>query len=673
MKIIPFKSKNTISNEENLARYITHAKSIVSAGHYDFEWDSKIWKFPSTTIRFTKLEQNRILHSSATPTSDQVFGFTYSEFAKAYIINTIAESPKTRPRACFQALQYLDAAMRLSNETTCITQTSIHHLEEARSLIEKTGSKVGLGISLQTLAQTIAKHNMTSNGIASWKHRFSSKKTQPDVSKLPSDEAILSLAEIFALGHSSELDDESIYLTSLAALLISAPLRISEQLWLPVSLLNSDFDSTGVEQWFIQFFSSKYRKFANKPFVTVMAVHARTAISRLAAITEEGRNLAKHIESGSTEFYPHATCPPLPRHQTLTLDEIASALGVSKKQAVKLIHLMTGSYSTLNWSLDSLWRAVREYNLLRNPYFPYQVNPQAHEITPPRMSESLMCFRASQLVPQYKTSPVLLAPMNLDYFSKRLTDTKTNQQGAVISSFFDRHGYTGITLKSHQLRHFTNTAAQEGGLSLDLITKWSDRASEHQTRTYMHMDEARIARKIADSRIPIVEFTPAPISREEYNIYHNGPVITTIYGICTHPWVVSPCEKSGDCTDCSELLHCKGHRKSRAAIQRDYDLIAENLAAAQQAVKDGTRPATRWVDHHTRRLERLTKLPAMHDDPSIPDGSAVMAPGTDFTHPGRILSTKHPEPSVPKSYSVVDDSLYGDDLLSCLKLFREQD
>ncbi|MBF8660659.1 hypothetical protein [Pseudomonas putida] len=672
MPVIPFKSKPTLSSEANLAAYIEYAKLIVLTGTHGFEWNDAIWKFPRTMIRFTKLEQNRTLSKSAIPNSDQVFDHDFTEFSKAFLINSLSENPKTHIRRCFQGLQYLDAAMRTSGAKTCITKVSRVHLQAARELIAKTGSPVELGGVLQSIAQNIARHNLTTNDIALWKHGFK-KKIKPDIGKLPSDESIIALAEIFGRAYTTELDDESIYLTSLTALLISAPLRISEQLWLPITLLDSDLDSTGIEQWFIKFFSSKYGHHTNKPFVSIMSGHARAAITRLAAITEDGRSLAKHIESGSTEFYLHSGCPQVPRNQILTLDEIALALGVSKKQATASLFTMTGSYCTTGWCLDSLWRTVREYNISRNPYFPYQVNPQKYDTTPLRMSESLMCFRASQLVPQYNTSPVILSPMNLDYFNKRLTHSKINNQGTLVSSFFDRHGYTGLILKSHQLRHFTTTAAQEGGLSLDLITRWRDCASEHQSRTYMHKDEKRIARDIADSRMAAVEVVPTPISREEYSFYDKGPVITTIYGICTHNWVVSPCEKSADCTDCSELLHCKGHRKSRDAIQRDRDQIAENLAAALQAIEDGNRPATRWVEHHSRRLERLDQLLAMHDDPAIPDGSAVMAPGSDFTHPGRILSTKHPEGTTPAAYNVVDDSLYGDDLLSCLKLFREQD
>lgn len=672
MTIYPFKSQSALSNETNLAEYIAHAKLMVSTGHFDFDWNDTSWKFPSTSIRFTKLEQNKSLHKSVQPNSDQIFNADYTEFAKAYIINSIAENPKARPRPCFQALQYLEAAMRHSGSATCITKTSTLHLENARSLIAETNSQVVLGTSMKRLAQAIAKHNITSNDITSWEHGFKTK-IEPNTDKLPSSEAILSLADIFAIGYTSELDDEAIYLTSVTTLLISAPMRISELLWLPTTLLSSDLDSKGVERFFIKYFSTKYKKFANTPFVPTMSPLALEAINRLGAITEEGRNLAKHIESGSTQFYPHADCPKIPSNQTLTTQQLSQALGTSQKQTFELMKQMTGSYSTSNWSLESLWKVVRQYNLIKNPFFPYQVNPKIRDTLPPKMSESLMCFRTSQLVPQYATSPVLLAPMNLDYYNKRLTASKINSQGTWVNSFFDRHGCTGVVLKSHQLRHFTNTAAQESGMSIELITLWSKRASDRQTRTYMHKDVKRIARDIAENRIASIEIEPTPISRDEYNAYSKGPVITTIYGICTHPWAVSPCEKSGDCPDCSELLHCKGHRKSREVLQRDRDQIAENLQAALQAIKDGTRPATRWVEHHKRRLKRLDDLLAMHTDPSIPNGSAVMIEGNDFTHPGRILSTKHPELAQRVGYDVLDDSLYGDDLLSCLKLFREQD
>lgn len=671
MNIYPFKAKSALNNEKNLADYIEHAKAIVAAGHHNFKWNDATWHFPSTAIRFTKLEQNKTLHKSANPSADQIFDTEYMSFAKSYIINSLAENPKTRPRTCFQALQYLDASMRKLKKETDITKVSVLHLEEARKLIDLTRSKVSLGGSLKKLAQTIARHNMTSNDIGSWEHLFSSK-IAPDITKLPSDDAILALADIFSTGYNTEIDDECTYLTSVAALLLSAPMRISEQSWLNVDLVHEDYDSKRKKQYHIRYYSSKNNIFTHKPLVPVMASHALIAIKRLTAITEEGRKLALHLESGSTIFYPHDDCPDVPQTQPLTLLQVASALGTSKKQATELIYNMTGSYSTAGWCLESLWKVVREYNMKKNPYFPHQVNPKSFKIPPLHMSESLMCFRQCQLVPHQQTSPVVLTPINLDYFNKRLTSSKINSKGVLISSFFDRHGFNGLVMKSHQLRHFNNTASQEGNYSIQKLTEWSSRASEQVTRTYMHKDESRIAREIGDSRIPATEIHHKPITPDEYELYTKGPVITTIYGICTHQWVVSPCEKSGDCPDCSELLHCKGHRRSRDALQRDRDLIAQNLEATRQAIADGTRAATRWVQHHERRLARLDDLLAMHSDPSIPDGSPVMSKGSDYTHAGRILSTKHPEFEAKIEYNVMDDSLYSNDLLNCLKLLREQ-
>jgi hypothetical protein len=210
------------------------------------------------------------------------------------------------------------------------------------------------------------------------------------------------------------------------------------------------------------------------------------------------------------------------------------------------------------------------------------------------------------------------------------------------------------------MRHFLNTAADEAGTDIEFITQWSGRASFQQTRDYIHRDQDRIAKQLGERFIPVNEVDPEPISKEEYDLREKGPIITTRYGVCMHPWTVSPCEKSGDCLNCSELLHCKGHKASLGAVIEERDHVKENLDVALAEIEAGRKVVTRWVEQFQKYLERLNAIVAMHTDPSIEDGSPVQMQGKDFSQAKRILAKTGPEP-------LALSQEYSSDLLAFMK------
>jgi hypothetical protein len=83
-------------------------------------------------------------------------------------------------------------------------------------------------------------------------------------------------------------------------------------------------------------------------------------------------------------------------------------------------------------------------------------------------------------------------------------------------------------------------------------------------------------------------------------------------------------------------------------------------------IEAGNRPATRWVDTHTRYLERLNQVVAMHENPDIPDGSPVQMAGKDFTQAKRILLNKQPKPELANNSSSVLRGIDDEDLQLCL-------
>lgn len=670
---IPFQSKAQLTNQQNLANYIYQAEHVspVWKNLPGFSWSANVWKTPRGSLRFMKYGIK--LYAQGIPTPAQQFDPGFMEFAKAYLLNSRRGDPSKLFRGDYLAVQIIGAALIEVDGYADITRLSPLHLEKAIGIIKKRKkSQIHAATALRSLVRAVARQNITSHSLKYWDHPFSvkglEKSEKPEKASLPDDDALLAFAEVFSRGYHGELDNEAVYVSSITAILLSVPMRIAEKLRLRLDSLKSEPDKLGVTQWYLHYYSTKNKKMVTKGIPAVMADHCREAFRRLESITQEARKLARHLESGSTSFYPHPGVPDVQADQILTAQQVMEALGrPSLASAETLMKHLTDRYELGGWTLNTLWELIRAYNMRKNPFFPYQVNPDLYPVKPPKMSESLLCFLKFQLSELRTTSPVLIAPTNQHHYSTRVAPSKESSvNGKIYESFLSRHGYPDTSVRSHQLRHFLNTAAKEAGQSIEFITHWSGRASVKQTRDYIHQDPKREARKLSESLIPVADVTPEPITAAEYDIRNKGPIIVTRYGICMHAWTTSACQKSGDCLNCSDLLHCKGHKNSLQAVKVERDHVAENLDATLKEIEAGNRPATRWVETHTRYLERLNQIVAMHENPDIPDGSPVQMVGKDFTHAKRILAKKHPQLDKDSVVTEILDEIYDDDLRLCL-------
>lgn len=670
---IPFQSKSQLACQQQLRDYIYRAEhqNDVWNSHPGFDWSANVWNTPRGVLRF--MTYGIKLQSQKMPTPDQQFDEGYMEFAKAYIINTRHGDLAKVFRVDYLALQIVGAALNAIDGFADITRLSERHLDKAIEIIkQRNKGHLGSANAVRALVRVVAAQGISPHSLRYWEPPFNERSQAPSSTptkqSLPDDEALLALAEIFSRGYYEHLDDEATYISSITAILLSVPMRIAEKLRLYLSSIKPGEDKNGALQWYLHYYSTKNKKMVMKGVPATMGEHCKEAFKRLEAVTDPGRKLALYLESGATAFYPHPGVPDVPADQLLKLDEVIAALGrPSSSSAEELMKHMTGLYKLEGWTLNTLWEVVRDYNMKTNPHFPHQVDPNLYKVKPPKMSESLLCFLKSQLSRVFATNPVLLAPMNQHYYSKRVgPDQVATTNGKAYGSFFTRHGYSGLSIRSHQLRHFLNTAAKEAGVEIETITKWSGRASIRQTRDYIHQDPMRKAEMYGAGVIPVADIPPEPITAAQYSILDKGPIITTRYGICTHAWTVSPCQKSGDCLNCSELLHCKGHKNSLTAVKVERDQVAENLAATVKEIEAGNRPATRWVETHSRYLERLNQIVAMHESPDIPDGSPVQMVGKDFTHAQRILINKQPQAALTNNVSSVLSDIDDEDLRLCL-------
>lgn len=673
---------------KNLDDFIEHAKNDLTlwSNLPKFDWHSFTWPTHYRPVRFLKLDVTCIGRKDKEISESEHFPEFFMDFAKAYLRYSQTRRKTSSIPKVMATLQALEQAISESDaiapSVTKITEANLCRACELFS--SRYTARKDYGKCLEKIVKDLCHLNIVSENLRLWTQPFKGKdysnsNYDENRLKLPDDNALFAIAEIFANGHTIEQDDEDVFMTCTTCILLSSPIRIGEIAHMRLDFLRPDVDALGNPQTYATYWSPKQNVYVKKPILTIMRDCAQEAVRRLTKITDEGRRLAKYFESGSTKFYRHENCPDVPDDQILTRDQVKQALGYKTTQSsTRLIKQYSGSYTLSGWTLNSLWQLVLKCHADLNPHFPYQVSPDKEDARPLKMSESLMCFRHRQLSRFDATSPVFLAPITPSYYTIRL-QLKTSRSQALRDkkestvSIFRKHGYEETKLRSHQLRHFLTTVGHEAGLDLVTLTNWAARASITQTRYYIHDDPVRRAEKIANSLFPDTDSSPKePVTVVEYELREKGPVILTRYGVCSHDYTLTPCEKFSDCLNCSELLMCKGHRNSIEAIQNERDMVAENYHAAEAKILAGEAVATRWFEAHRRSLYRLDKILEAMQDPSIEDGSIIQMRGKDFTMPKRILNKNKKEASAYLIEPIESRIPFSPNLIECLNILRDE-
>jgi len=204
-------------------------------------------------------------------------------------------------------------------------------------------------------------------------------------------------------------------------------------------------------------------------------------------------------------------------------------------------------------------------------------------------------------------------------------------------SVFERLGYIGsdgetLRCATHQIRHWLNTLALEGGLSDVDLARWMGRQNVSQNRAYDHRSPVDRAKRAAErmrageAAGPVATATRQirdPVRREEFIKSKHHTMHTTDLGGCVHPWDALPCQHHGNCADCGELRVEKGNPQQRASAFRKLEEAEAELVEAREEDADDTIGADRWIEAHERTADALRVIVEIHDDPTIPDGHIV--------------------------------------------------
>ena len=644
--VIPFRKKSDSDATENLNEFIRFCKNDLTVLGRDLDWTANQWK---GGIIFCKMHKK--IYKSGNEGKWLDSGFI--DFAKAFIRYQCAQNAAKGIRdASIAVLRVLEKTLLQVNRNADITKVNITVLDEAANIITQSYSgptAYDYGRKLQKLAEFLGGNGILINELLSWQSpikgpelasRVSKKAEEARLSKLPDNIAMNAMAEIFSLPDEA-LTERDKFTTSVFALLMCAPCRISEVLALPSDCEVTEHDSGGVERYGLRFYSLKGYGPDINSITEVMVPIARKAIESLRKISEQARSFAWWVEETPDRFYQHHSLPDVCHDDALQPSQIASALGFPP-DAQKSLSRLDFYDSQKTYTINALWKIISDRLPENFPWF-----DQKKGI---KYSNALCLLSRHQLDKRKHTAFYELQWKLRGFVMGDISSSEHENRS--FENIFTRHGYTGpdgkaLHLRSHQPRHLLNTIAQRNGMSDLDIAKWSGRAHIAQNQVYNHVSEDEMLRKaealnissIGSQAFMVDSAEPnLPVTSGMINLWEHGAVHVTEFGYCVHDYMMSPCDKFRDCVNCNEQVCIKGEQEKLHRLKERFSVVEGLLARAQESMTEEELGADIWVRHHESTLSRLNELISILSSDAIPDGSRIKPGGDSFTQLGRVLN-----------------------------------
>ncbi len=501
------------------------------------------------------------------------------------------------------------------------------------------------GVFLAEVAECLDKHGVARVRLG-WRNkvprptsdeRFGEAAERRREEKLPSQAALDALAEIA----NQQLDDPDLLRMRAIELLACGNWRINELLSIPADceveetaysggVAEVSADGRPVVRYGIRYFGEKGFGPGVKWIPTAMVDVARRAVADVRRITDPVRADARWMRANPGRVRLPGLDAGDPR-ELISLTDLNEALGLSSNGAA------------YNWT---------KTNRLTAQEMPPDYGRNGHKRK--GVATGDVCAAIAAAIPAIAAGyPVRLEDhmfLIRENFVHRqrgaingsvrlLTDQMVGDfitGGNGTESIFERHGFaepngTPIKVNSHRFRHWLNTLAQEGGMSQEMIARWSGRKDMAQNAAYDHMSGRKLAEKVrgmveSDHLTgPIADIAARlpPADRKAFLGAQIGTAHVTEIGLCVHDWSLAPCPTHGECANCNEHVVDKGNEEQRAEAGRQLAEVERMLAVAEAEDADGTYGAARWVEAHRRRRDGLKAVMAVHGDADVAEGTLV--------------------------------------------------
>lgn len=643
-QIIQFVPKAECEAIENVKGFVEVARERITVFGADLDWESDAWDvsahIPQTgrkgRFAFSFSNQDTAgLRSGSTPMAQP-----FRDFAKAYMRYGFGLNPRESHTQKMAAVRALEKALREDSPDGVprAEKTCPHALNRAAQLIveKNPGSAYQTGTHLEKIAKFLVGNRMTAAAF-SWRCpikrqrdqtiRVGAQADERRREKMPSAAALEALPRIFYMA----TEPVDIVVSSMAALMLCSPDRISEVFRLPVDCEHRDVMADGKEVYGLRWWPSKGADPMVKWIVGSMAGVCREAVRKIREHTAESRRMALWYEENPGRLYLPPDLEYLRERGLVTSSEISELFST------------TGPGTSCTWAKQHGLRPAEGSGNGGSP-FRFRFCEIEAAIVSMLPADWPVCDAKTGL--RYSEA-LLVVPKNFFHSKKPTwrcmiekvsTAVFNNQVGAGVehgkSSVFSRLGFTEpdggpIRMTSHKFRHYLNTLAQRKNLDQITIALWSGRRDVRQNAAYDHVTAEEILELIrqadaSDAVGPIAE-TPAnlPMTREEFIELRYPTVHTTEYGFCVHDWSMVPCQKHRACIDCTEHLCVKGDREKTERVRSSLADAEAQLQRDEEALAEGVIGADRWFEHNRAKVDRLRNLLTILDNPDVPPGTII--------------------------------------------------
>lgn len=674
--VLLFTPKANLTAKQNLSDFVIMCRDRLTVFGADLDWYNSSWPGVGN---FTKKDVPSRGYSS-----DQLLHPDIMSFAKAYVRYQQGHNP-TKLRNEFKALRCIEQGLLNIKGCADITLTDLSVMDEAGRIAQtydKTAYQAGLALVI--LLEFLNESGIIVESI-SWKnpakkgkeiHRTDDEAKQQRADKMPEPHLLDAMAEMFS---NDLLDARDRFTTSMFALCMCAPARITEVQDLPVNCIHEETDNKGVLRLGLRFFGGKGYGSDIKYVSTSFRDIAVEAVRRLSELSAPGRALAKWLENHPDKFYRHANCPNVGEHQPLTNVQACEALGITPGERPRaMVAQAFKGYEPYQALVDRggsvTLSFINEFVHSRLPKgWPWK-NKERHI----KYSDALCCFRQNELRADFPPRPILVWTPGKSTFT-----TDINFIAGQERSIWIRNGYMNpdgspMNMTSHQIRHYLNTAANLGDMSQLDIAKWSGRANIHQNPVYNHMSEddyVEQAREVGVGTALAKVRTHSPVTLADLDSVGQGIAHITEFGFCVHDYSMLPCQKNRDCLNCTEQVCLKGWQPKLESLKARQALIKDQLAKAESANDAGVYGADRWSQHQRKTLARADQLIEIMENPDIPEGTVVrLSNDQEFSPLKRALAAQSTDvalasPAKQIAAENADDELDVEELRDLLGAF----
>lgn len=609
MENLIFKSPKS-GAKNNVEDFISFCKNKITVYGDNFDWNSNVWKGFYT---FRKLDA-----VARKLTIQDVFNSEFLDFAKAYIIYHQSFGNKKKLKEEMIALRLIEKSLIQLTAKANIIYCNNRVFDNAIKLSKEKYKKsvvAKAGKALERLSSFLVENSFIEDSFLSWVNpiRFNSRKDIQNIEeivgkggKLSDLKAMEALASIFAKPDYS-LNQRDIFTTSVFALLMCAPSRISEILSLSSDCEYYEKDSDGVVRYGLRFYSLKGYGADIKWIPTIMVPVAKLAIQRLKKLSLQARSLAKWYETKGNVIFRTPTCPDYDVDRLLTVVEVCQALGYDMsnrdqcKDKLRRLVLNKEGKKLINYdfyySLKTLWKEI------------YSVRPEGFPFYDDHLKvkySNALCLLTENMFHQNrKEHKWKLYKPTYNFFKADLVKDCSNESSRTI---FERHGFYDeenehLSLHTHQPRHFLNTLARLGGMSELNIAKWSGRDNVNHNQNYNHVSKEHLQffiesmdiQKINQQKLKITNFNVVgKASSLNINDLNHGAYLLSDIGYCQHNYAITPCSKYPGMND----------DKRKSSLQEIIDkLILVNYKDKENCVYG----AMKWLDHNLIHLQCFNK------------------------------------------------------------------